>query len=347
MAFNDTGAAGRAHIVNNSALTFSDSTSAGGAAITNNGTMIFEDQSKAGAATIVTSSGHLLIFTNTSSGENVRLIAQAGSQVDFTGAVGPANNHVMPLGSIAGAGEFNLGLNELVVHSGKVSGLILQGITLPGDPGASLEKIGGGTLTLSHAGNAFSGGILLAGGVLDIAAPGAAGSGKIHFDPFIRSTLKIDNAALSAHVFGTEIDGFHAGHTIDLAGLKFVARAKATYDSGTHVLTVKSGHVIDKLTLDLTSTTKLKAVDDGHGGTKVVVVVPHEKSAADHGDSFQFTAEAARGAERPPTADPNSDDRNHMIGAYLYDAHLSGIADIALHPYTETVGFAHHGELFI
>ncbi len=119
----------------------------------------------------------------------------------------------MPLGSIAGAGEFNLGLNELVVHSGKVSGLILQGITLPGDPGASLEKIGGGTLTLSHAGNAFSGGILLAGGVLDIAAPGAAGSGKIHFDPFIRSTVKIDNAALSAHVFGIEIDVFHAGHT--------------------------------------------------------------------------------------------------------------------------------------
>ena len=35
---------------------------------------------------------------------------------------------------IAGAGDFNLGLNELVVHSGKVSGLILQGITLPGDP---------------------------------------------------------------------------------------------------------------------------------------------------------------------------------------------------------------------
>src|SRR4029077_1234583 len=154
----------------------------------------------------------------------------------------------------------------------RVSGLISQGITFPGDPGGSLEKIGGGKLTLSHAGNSFSGGVLLAGGVLDIAAVGAAGSGAIKFDPFIKSTLKIENAALSAHVFGTEIDGFRAGHTIDLVGLKFVPHAKATYDSGTHVLTVKSGHVTDKLTLDLASGATFKATDDGHGGTKVVLV---------------------------------------------------------------------------
>jgi autotransporter-associated beta strand protein len=347
LTFIANSTSGRAHIVNNASLTYSDSSSAGSAAITNNGTISFEGQSKAGAATIVTTNGHSLLFMNTSSGETAQLIAQAGSLVDFTGAVGPANNHVMPVGSITGAGDFNLGLNEVVVHSGKVSGLILQGITAPGDPGASLEKIGGGKLTLSHAGNAFSGGILLAGGVLDIAAVGAAGSGKIHFDPFIKSTLKIENAALAAHVFGTEIDGFHAGHTLDLAGLRFITHAKATYDTGTHVLTVKSGHVTDTLTLDLGSATKFRALDDGHGGTKVAVVVPHEKSVADHGDSFQFTPEAARGAERPAAADLSSDDRNDTIGAYLHDARLSGIDEVALHPHTETTGFAHHSELFI
>jgi autotransporter-associated beta strand protein len=61
-----------------------------------------------------------------------------------------------------------------------VSGLIGDGGTA-GGTGASLVKVGPGTLALSHAGNTYSGGTTLEDGVLDLAAVGAAGTGDYFF----------------------------------------------------------------------------------------------------------------------------------------------------------------------
>jgi hypothetical protein len=109
-------------------------------------------------------------------------------------------------------------------------------------------------------------------------------------------------------VFGNFIDFFAPGDVIDLPGLRFHTHAKATYDSGTGDLAVKSGHVTDHLTLIIPLELTFRAKDDGHGGTKIVPVAPPAKPAGhtalaetsnsdahraghavDHADSFQFT----------------------------------------------------------
>ena len=66
--------------------------------------------------------------------------------MDFSGSTGLAGDNKLSVGSIAGAGLFLLGANELTVGgnnlSTEVSGVI-TGI------GGSLVKVGTGTLTLS------------------------------------------------------------------------------------------------------------------------------------------------------------------------------------------------------
>jgi hypothetical protein len=132
---------------------------------------------------------------------------------------------------------------------------------------------------LSHSNNTFSGGTLLKAGTFNVTAQGAAGDG---WDK-LRRPCQAQNwqrgARQSCLLFGTTIFLFAAGDTIDLPGLRFHTHAKATYDIGTGELTVHSGHVTDTLSLALTGT-KFKALDDGHGGTKVVLVVPHAKPVA-------------------------------------------------------------------
>jgi hypothetical protein len=170
-------------------------------------------------------------------------------------------------------------------------------------------------------GNSYSGGTLLEGGTFDVAALGAAGSEAILFLGGSHAKLKIENSALSAHDFGNVIIYFGAGQAIDLAGLRFVKHAKATYDSGTGSMTVKSGHVTDTLHLNAPDPGNFKVKDDGHGGSKIVLVVPHakpiaqavaEKQVSDHqgdghhavagmltafaADSFQFNGLAGLGA---------------------------------------------------
>ena len=63
------------------------------------------------------------------------------------------------------------------------------------------------------------------------------------------ATLRIENAALSNHVFANQIDFFAKSDAFDLRGLKFHAGAKAKYDPASHLLRVNSGHATDVLTL--------------------------------------------------------------------------------------------------
>jgi autotransporter-associated beta strand protein len=129
--------------------------------------------------------------------------------VDFSGTAGRDGLGHITAGSIAGAGTYELGGDQLTVGlnglSTEVSGPIEDG-GAGGGSGASLIKVGPGTLKLSYAGNTYSGGTILEAGKLDIAAVGAAGPGAITFAG--RATLAIENAALSGHVFGNAIDSF-------------------------------------------------------------------------------------------------------------------------------------------
>ena len=276
--------AGKAHILNTGSLQFLTDSSAGRAHISNSSTVFFFSNSTAGNATITAAAFSATSFLDNSDGADARLIAQANSVINFGTSSGPAGNHKISVGSIAGAGTFQLGQDVLTVGSNNrsttVSGLIRDGGPTGGTD-AELVKVGTGTLKLTHANNTYSLATILDAGTFDVAALGAAGPGLIVFDSFIsgtHSTLKIENAALSTHVFGNPIFNFAAGDKIDLHGLKFVTGAKATL-SGT-TLTVKSGHVTDTLTLQSPDPGTFKAVSDHHGGTKVVLVVPQAKPVA-------------------------------------------------------------------
>jgi autotransporter-associated beta strand protein len=155
------------------------------------------------------------------------------------------------------------------------AGVVANGDTPPAGftPGSyRLVKSGLGTLTLS-ADNAYSGGTALKAGRLDLAAAGAAGTGPIVF--LGHATLKIENAALSGHVFDDPIFFFAKNDVFDFSGLKFHAGAKAKYHPATDVLTVHSGHFTNMLTLLSPHGAHFIAANDGHGGTKVTLDPPH------------------------------------------------------------------------
>src|SRR5262249_26344620 len=157
-------------------------------------------------------------------------VTDAGGDVDLSAN---GSGHVTA-GSIAGAGTYALGINQLMVGlnglSTEVSGPIEDGGG-HGGSGASLYKVGPRTLQLSHAGNTYPGGTILGAGKLDLAAPGAAGAGAITFASVgkIKAILEIDNAALPTHHFVNPIDNFAKHDFLDLSGLHFRAGATATY----------------------------------------------------------------------------------------------------------------------
>jgi len=168
--FNATSTAGSATITNNSGLSFYDSSTAGNAGISNNGDLYFDGASTAGSATI-TNDGSLNFANNSTAGSATIInsgdvyfgnsstagsaaIINDGSRVDFSASTGPSGDNRISAGSIAGAGTYYLGANELTVGSDNrsttVSGVIADG-GFGGGAGASLVKVGTGTLTLTGA----------------------------------------------------------------------------------------------------------------------------------------------------------------------------------------------------
>jgi autotransporter-associated beta strand protein len=252
--FNQVATAGNSTINNSGFLRFFNFSTAGNANINNFSAVFFNDHSTAGGAAI----------------NNI-----AGT-VDFSFSSGPFGDGNLTAGSIAGAGTFDLGGVRLKVGSNNatttVSGPVDDGGANIGTHGASLVKVGIGTLTLSHAGNTYSGGTTLERGGLEVAAVGAAGTGDIEFAG--KAKLKIDNAALSSHVFANSIDLFGKTDILDLTGLKFHPGASARYHAANEHLRVHSGHVTDILTLVSPHGTHFTVANDGHGGTKVVLHPP-------------------------------------------------------------------------
>jgi autotransporter-associated beta strand protein len=256
------------HIFNFGFIVFDNSSTAGGALIDNfNFLLDFIGSSTAGAATIHTfGGGGGTRFEGNATGGSAQLVTDAGGFVDFSNSAGPDGLGHVTAGSIAGAGTYNLGRDQLMVGlnglSTEVSGPIEDG-GIGGGVGASLVKVGHGTLKLSHAGNTYTGGTILAAGKLDVAAVGAAGTGAITFAGVAK--LEVESAALSGHAFGNPIDFFARHDVLDLAGLKFHAGATATYNNATHHLTVHSGHVTDTLTLLSPHGHHFGTARDGHG----------------------------------------------------------------------------------
>jgi len=283
--FRNSSTAGRSSIDNVSGglVQFNDSSHAGRSKIANDGGVIFNDSSSAEKAVITTLDGAQLRFQDHADAGQARISTKAGGSTIWT-SDGPGHDGKISAGSIAGAGEYDLGGNVLTVGSNnrstKVSGLIDDG-----GLGGGLVKVGTGTLTLSHANNSYSFGTVLSAGTLDIAVQGASGNAPtIDFDTLstAKQTLKIENAAFSPlllHAFGPGISGFGIGDVIDLPGLKFTKHAKASFD-GVNTLAVKSGHVTDTLTLQNPDMGIFKVKNDGHGGTKVVLTPTMEKPLA-------------------------------------------------------------------
>jgi autotransporter-associated beta strand protein len=146
-----------------------------------------------------------------------------------------------------------------------------------GGLGGSIIKDGTGTLTLADA-NAFSGGTTLEAGTLELAAPGAAGSGTITFAADAIATLQVDNAAFSTETFpktlSNAIYGFVSGDIVDLAGVSYDKNGTATLGPG-NVLQIVENNQTYKLDFDPTQVFgggQFELSPDGSVGTDVTFV---------------------------------------------------------------------------
>lgn len=193
--FSNTSSADRATINNLSVdreIVFRDNSTAGSATIANDGDVIFQGNSSAGSSTIINGSGSmffvgastagsatiantgLVLFNQQSDGGQAQIKTDGSGVTDFSASTGPMGNQKLAVGSIAGAGSYYLGANELTVGgnglSTEVSGVISDcGPTgtecaTPSTMG-SLVKTGTGTLTLSGA-STFTGPTAVNGGRL-------------------------------------------------------------------------------------------------------------------------------------------------------------------------------------
>jgi outer membrane autotransporter protein len=160
--FFNSSSAGSATITNAGTVSFFGDTNAGNASIINSGALVFDGRSTGDNAAI-TNNGGMVVFIVNSTGGNAAITNTSGASVNFAGSTGPAGDRRLTVGSIAGAGSFILGANELTVGgnnnttdvSGDISGIL-----------GSLVKVGTGTLTLS--GSANLGGTTIDGGRLAV-----------------------------------------------------------------------------------------------------------------------------------------------------------------------------------
>jgi autotransporter-associated beta strand protein len=152
LGFVNSSTAGNAVITNTGgSVNFSGASSAGNATIANNSFLNFVNTSTAGNATITTTG--LTFFYDRSTGGNAQLITNAGGAVTFL-TTGPAGDNQITAGSIAGAGNYDLGANTLTVGGNNLSTTVSG--TISGIGGGSLVKTGTGILTLSGT-NTYTG----------------------------------------------------------------------------------------------------------------------------------------------------------------------------------------------
>ncbi len=175
ISFVSSSSAGSSTITNNGVINFYDSSSADNATITNAYILYFRASSTAGNATITTENLTAALFYENSTGGQAEFITNAGGWTDFSGSSGPLGDNKLTAGSLAGAGSYYLGANQLTVGGNDLS-TVVSGVisdcgatgtecTSSGATGGSLVKVGTGTLTLTGA-NTYTGATTVDGGTL-------------------------------------------------------------------------------------------------------------------------------------------------------------------------------------
>ncbi|WP_284266168.1 autotransporter outer membrane beta-barrel domain-containing protein [Bradyrhizobium iriomotense] len=173
LVFFGSSTAGNATINNTTDLQFVDNSTAGNATINNSNVgsiLTFFNSSSAGSATIT--NNYIVRFRDNSTAGNAAIINNGGASVDFSLTTGLNGDNKISAGSIAGAGSYNLGANELTVGSNNASTEVSGAIW---GAGGSLVKVGTGTLTLSGT-NSYTGGTTINGGTLQLGSADGVGS---------------------------------------------------------------------------------------------------------------------------------------------------------------------------
>ena len=195
------------------------------------GALQFNNASTAGDANIITNSFGQTTFSGNSTGGSARFTTNAGGVVDFSGTSGPAGNNRVTAGSIEGGGTYNLGANTLVVGlnglSTTVSGTINDG-GMSGGSGASLVKVGAGTLILS-GNNTYTGLTAVLGGTLQLGDGGPAGS--ILGNVFNATTFAINRS--DTYTFGGVILG--GGAFVQMGSGTTIFTGNSVYTGGTTI----------------------------------------------------------------------------------------------------------------
>ena len=139
----------------------------------------------------------------------------------------------------------------------------------------SLVKSGAGTLVLNGTESAFTGGLAISGGALELATSGGLVAPVTFSGASTIAKLKIDAADRPGP--GTTfadalVDFDNSMDRVDLAGLAYTAGATATVSGST--LTLSDGGKTYKFTLQGTISAAYKVISDGAGGTTFMSTAP-------------------------------------------------------------------------
>lgn len=131
---------------------------------------------------------NILAFTNNSTAGNATIVTNIGATTDFSASTGPLGDNRLSAGSIAGAGSYVLGANELTVGSDGSSTLVSGTIS---GVGGSLVKTGAGTLALQNN-STYSGDTLVQAGRL-VASSSTAFSASSNYTVAAGATLEVSD----------------------------------------------------------------------------------------------------------------------------------------------------------
>ncbi|HJT24468.1 MAG TPA: autotransporter domain-containing protein, partial [bacterium] len=219
LAVGTNGTLGTGGVINLATLDYILYSTAGSTPVTNDGILNFMDNSSAGSAVLINNLPSTIFFQGDSTGGNAQIINNGSNLVDFSfNNASTVAGGALTVGSIAGTGTYDLGQVDLVTggnnQSTTVSGLVRDGGG-HGGTGASLTKVGTGTLTLMGA-NAYTGGTNIDGGTLAVGnaqALGTTGAVKVN-----AGTLETAGAPLTFQVGGNYLQSSAGTLRLGLGG---------------------------------------------------------------------------------------------------------------------------------